>query len=130
MPRTVSARDVHLQGVSYIHADIVFGQANSTVTVGVVPAYATIDNAYVIVSTAFNAATTNTIDIGTSADPDGFATALALGTIGKIAADEMATSNDLGPFTADTTIVCVPTTTGTAASAGVARVVVTFIVNH
>lgn len=120
-------RQLPWQVVPFLRKSISYTDDGSTLTVGWVPAGAVIDNAYVIVSTAFNAGTTNVLDIGTAADTDGFATDLALGTIGKIAADELATSNDLGPFSVDTEIQCVVDLTGTAATAGAGEVIVTFI---
>ncbi len=71
-----------------------------------------------MVTTAFNEGSTNVLDIGTVADDDGFATDLALGTIGVIVADEMATTNDMGPYTANTSIIATFSRTGTAATAG------------
>jgi hypothetical protein len=90
----------------------------AVVQVGTLPIGAIVLRGGVVVTTAFNAATTNVLDIGTVADDDGFATDLAMGTIGVIVADEMATSNDMGPFTADTSIIATHSQTGTAATAG------------
>lgn len=123
------ARGSHYQFPHVIARDFTYADTGA-LTVGVVPANSTIQDVYVIVSTAFNAGSSNVLDIGTSGDDDGFATDLALGTIGKIAADEMATSNDLGPFASDTTIIATPALGGTAATAGVGRVVVTYIVKN
>jgi hypothetical protein len=73
-----------------------------------------------VVSAVFDAGSTNVLDIGTSADDDGFATDLALGTIGVITGDSaIATSND-AYLTADTTIIATVDLTGTAATAGAA----------
>lgn len=99
---------------------------SSAVTVGVLPAGAIVIGAGVIVTTAFNAATTNVLDIGTSGDDDGFGTDLALGTIGNIVWDELATSNDLYS-TSEVTITATYAQTGTAATAGVGHVYVTYI---
>lgn len=112
-----------------ISKDFTFADNGLTLELGYVPVGATVIRGGVVVSTAFNAGTGNVLDIGTAADPDGFATDLALGTIGVIAADEMATTNDAGPFTSDTQIVCVPALSGTAATAGVGRAWVEFIVD-
>lgn len=127
---TTPARNNGSQGVQSLRKSITFADIGSTLEVGVVPSGAIIDNAYVIVSTAFNSGSTDILDIGTSADTDGFATDISLATIGKIAADELATSNDLGPYTADTTLKCVVAATGTAASAGVGEVVINFICDN
>ena len=122
------AREYSTSQVHYLMKDFTFADDGSTLTMGYVPIGATILRGGVVVSTAFNAGSTNVLDIGTEADPDGFATDLALGTIGVIAADEMATTNDAGPFAAITKIVCVVDLTGTAATAGVGRAWVEYIV--
>lgn len=114
--------------VHYIAKDFTFADAGTTITVGVVPIGGTVIRGGVVVSTAFNGDTTNTLDIGTAADTDGFATVLALGTIGVIATDEMATTNDAGPYTSDTTIQAVVVSTASA-SAGVGRVWVEYILD-
>lgn len=62
--------------------------------IGTIPAYAIVVGAGIIVATAWNG-TTPIADLGPSGDPDGWATDLALGTIGNIVWDELATSNDL-----------------------------------
>ena len=122
--------NLRLPVVHAISKDFTFADDGSTLTLGVVPIGATVLRGGVVVSTAFNAGTTNVLDIGTSDDPDGFATDLALGTVGVITADEMATTNDAGPFTSDTTITCTVDLTGTAATTGVGRAWVEFIVDQ
>lgn len=114
--------------VHYIAKDFTFADAGTTITVGVVPIGGTVIRGGVVVSTAFNGDTTNTLDIGTAADTDGFATDLALGTIGVIATNEMATTNDAGPYTSNTTIQAVVVSTASA-SAGVGRVWVEYILD-
>lgn len=108
----------------YLRGTLLF--SNGTITLGVIPPGSIIIGAGVVISTAFNAGTTNVIDIGTNADPDGLATDLAGGTIGLIVADELATSNDLYTTT-DVTIVASYAQTGTAATAGLGHVFVQFI---
>lgn len=125
--RGTEAREYHTHQVHYLAVDFTYADDGSTLTLGYVPAGGTVIRGGVVVSQAFNAGSTNVLDIGTAADPDGFATDLALGTIGVIAADEMATTNDQGPYAADTQIVCVVDLTGTAASAGIGRAWVEYI---
>lgn len=108
----------------YLRGTLLF--SDGTITLGVIPPGSIIIGAGVVISTAFNAASTNVIDIGTNADPDGLATDLAGGTIGLIVADELATSNDLYTTT-DVTIVASYAQTGTAATAGLGHVFVQFI---
>lgn len=127
---TTPARNDGSQSVQTITKDITYLDVDTTVTVGVLPAGAVVIGAGAVVSTAFNSGSTDILDIGTSADPDGFATDISLAAAGVIAADELASSNDVGPYASDTTIVCVPAQTGTAASAGAARVYVQFIADN
>jgi hypothetical protein len=118
------ARDFNKQMVHYLRKTIDFGDTTA-VTVGVVPAGSLIlKTSSVNVITAFNAGTTNTIDVGTTADDDLYASALAGGTIASVAFDEFTASNRLS---ADTTITATYNTSGTAATAGEAEVIVLFI---
>jgi len=121
------ARNNGSQSVHYLRKPISYLDAASTVTIGTVPAGAVVIGAGVIVTTAFNSGSTDILDIGTSGDTDGFATDLDLQTVGNIVWDELATSNDVGPYTADTDLKCVLAATGTAVSAGVAEVYVTYL---
>ncbi len=124
-----SARKYHTQQTHYLVAEYAYSDLTSgtAVTLGTVPADCIIMDAGVVVETAFNSATSDVLDIGTSADGDGFATDLDLTTAGKIVADELATSDDLTP-TADTDITFAWTGSGTAPSAGVIHVYVTYLV--
>ena len=119
------ARVYHTQQVHYLRKDIAYTDT-AVLTVGVIPAGAIVVGAGVVVSTAWNSGTSDVLDIGTSGDGDGFATDLSLRTIGNIVWDELATSNDLYS-TSDVTITCQAASTGTAASAGVGHVYVTYI---
>jgi hypothetical protein len=122
----IASRGLHYNTMQthYLRGTLLF--SNGTITLGVIPPGSIIIGAGVVISTAFNAGTTNVIDIGTNADPDGLATDLAGGTIGLIVADELATSNDLYTTT-DVTIVASYAQTGTAATAGLGHVFVEFI---
>lgn len=97
-----------------------------TITIGKVPANSIVINAGVVVATAFDSGTSNTLDIGTDGDSNGFATLLDLTTAGVIQADELATSNDVYA-SAEDTLVAVHTATGTAASAGSGYIFVEFL---
>jgi hypothetical protein len=122
-----SARDFHTAQVHYLTKEFTYADDGSTLTLGVVPAGGYVVRGGVVVKVAFDAGSTNVLDIGTSSDTDGFATDLALGTIGVIATDEMATTND-AYCSSDTTIQCVVDLTGTAATAGTAMAWVEYIV--
>lgn len=125
MPNTaIPARDTGYNVVHTVSKVIPFSNT-SVVTIGTVPKGAAINSAGIVVTTAFNAGTTNVFDLGTSDDPDGFGTALAAGTIGLIAADEFATSNDVLQ-TKDIAIVAQYAPAGTAATAGSAVAFVTY----
>lgn len=126
-----SARRNTTQQVGYLRKGFTFSSTTAVAqTLGVLPAGAIVVNAGVVVSEAFNYGTNNRLDIGTSADDDGFATDLALGTVGLIVWDELATSNDLGPYSADTTLTFTPDLTGTPGTTGIATVFVEYIPNN
>jgi hypothetical protein len=122
-----SARHYNTHQVHYLGKAIVFGDATLTKDLGYVPAGSYVLRGGVVVTEAFNAGTNNRLDIGTAADTDGFATDLALGTVGVIVADEMATTND-AYCAADTLIQCVVDVTGTAATTGAGYVWVEYLV--
>lgn len=121
------AREFHTAQVHYLTKAFTYADDGSTLTMGVRPAGSYVIRGGVIVTTAFNAGSTNVLDIGTSGDGDGFATDLALGTVGVIVADEMATTNDSYSAT-DETITCTVDLTGTAATTGAALAWVEYIV--
>jgi hypothetical protein len=126
-----SAQKYQTNQVHYLRAEISYADLTGKVyTLGVIPAGSVVIRGGVVVTTAFNAATTNLLDIGTSADDDGFATDLALGTIGVIAADEMATSNDTYSATSDITITATLAMSGTAATAGAGVVWVEYLARN
>lgn len=124
-----AAREYTQHQVHYAAIDFTYGDNGKQLSLGYAPAGATVIRGGVVVSEAFNAGTTNLLDIGTADDPDGFATDLALGTVGVIPADEMATSDDAGPFAADTELVCTPALSGAAATAGAGRAWVEYILS-
>jgi hypothetical protein len=114
-----SAREYHTKQVHYLRTAISYADgATNVYTLGYIPTGATVIRGGAIVTTAFNAGSGNVLDIGTAADDDGFATDLALGTIGVIVADEMATTDDMYAASADTKIIATLALTGTAATAG------------
>lgn len=124
--RETPARDAGYQMVQYIRASVTFADNGSAVSVGVIPAGALILKPIsgAQVEEAFNAGTTNTIDIGTSADADLYATDLAGGTVTFVPIDEAVALT----VSADTEIFATVGLTGTAATAGKATIVVAYIV--
>jgi len=116
------ARQYTTAQVHYLTKEVTYANNGASVSLGYVPAGAYIIRGGVVVKTAFNGDTTNTLNLGTAADADEFGSALALGTIGVIPADEMATTNG-AYLTADTEIFAAVTSTASAsAGAGIAWV--------
>jgi hypothetical protein len=65
--------------VKVLDCTIAFGDgATKNYVLGTIPAGARVLRGNVIVTTVFNWGTNNLIDIGTAADPDGFATLMSL----------------------------------------------------
>ncbi len=125
------ARDFNKQMTHYLRCGITFSDNGVAKTVGVLPAGAQMLNLHsgVYIRTAFNAGSTNVLDIGTSADDDLYATDLALGTKAFVALDEAATATNVNTWyvSVDTTITCTVALTGTAATAGAAEVIIAYI---
>ena len=91
------AQQYHTNQVHYLFADVTFSDDGTTTSLGWVPAGASIVDAGANVTTAFDAGTTNTLNIGyrnggngESDDADEYASLIALGTAGIIAADDLA----------------------------------------
>lgn len=121
-----AARQFQTQQVHYLRLTVGFADNGTAKTVGVIPAGSLIlkPASGVHVTTVFNAATTNTLNVGSSADDDLFGTLLALGTATFVALDEA-----IGGFlvAADTTITATVVLTGTAATTGSGEVVIAYI---
>lgn len=104
---------------------------DTTKTMFVLPARSQIIDFYIDVTTAFNATTTNTLDIGTAADPDAFAVTEPLGTVarelGSGTPAVLAGYADVGAD--DVTVQATYNQTGTAPTTGAARVTVVYAVN-
>lgn len=124
------ARDISFGVVQAITKDVAFNTLNigtaDSVKVGTLPSGSQIVSCIVRVSTAFNAATTNVLTVGTSSgsnadvmsatDVDESAAATTVGTRGC----------DLA-FTSDTAIYAKYTQSGTAATAGAARITILYV---
>ncbi len=123
-------RELSFQAVHYLRKTIRFSAgASAVVTIGTLPAGALVVDGAVHVTTVFNAGTNNNIDVGIAADADGFASALAMTSVGRKQFDELATSDDLY-MASETDVIATLGLTGTAASAGVAIVWVAFIIDN
>lgn len=122
----MSARQYHTQQVHYLRKTVGYADNGTALTVGEIPSGSLIikDASGVHVTTAFDAGTTNTLNVGTSADDNLFGTLLALGTTTFVPLDEA-----VGGYlvTSDTTITATVVLTGTAATAGSGEVVICYI---
>lgn len=126
-----NARQYDAQMVHYIRKGLTFADNGVARVVGKIPAGSQILNVSsgVFVTTAFNAGTTNTLNIGTTADDDLYMTVAALGTKAFVALDEAATATNVNTWyvSADTTITATVVLSGTAATAGACEVIITYI---
>ena len=124
------ARDYHTAQVHYLKKTLAFNTASNgaAVTLGIVPANAALLRTYAVVSTAFNAGTTNRIDVGTASS--GAAIGTFAVTAGGVKSDTGTLATAATPVikpTADLTVVMAYTQSATAASAGSADVVVEYV---
>jgi hypothetical protein len=111
------ARLYHTQQLHYLTLAISEADEGAgALTIGTVPANSIIYDAGIVVTTAFNG-TSPIADLGTSGDPDGWATDVAIATAGRKVADELATSDDL-VSTSDVTATVTVSATGNDSTAG------------
>ena len=84
------------------------------------------------VTTAFNAGTTNTVDLGDGSTADKFADALALGSLGRVLAtsDVSQITNLIDIGASDVNVVATYNQTGSAADAGAATITVLYVQNN
>lgn len=118
-----TAREYQTEQVHYVVCPVVY--TTLTGTIGTLPAGAMVVDAGFLVTTPFAGGTPQTLDMGTSADPDGFATALVITSAGRKAADELATSDDLY-MSADTNVTYT-LSAGATVSAGAGYAYVSYI---
>ena len=101
---------------------------NSTaVTIATLPANAQIQNVHIDVTTAFNAGTTNTVTVGTSASAAAYVTATSVGSAGRAS---VATTGVYSAWastgSSDVSATITYSQTGTAATAGALRVTIVY----
>ena len=122
------ARQFHTQQVHYLRKSITFADNGTEVTVGKLPAGATILKPLsgVNVDVAFDAGSTNVLDIGTDANDDLYGTDLALGSIAFVPLDEAVAMT----VASATTITATVAQTGTAATEGTAEVVICYAADN
>jgi hypothetical protein len=128
MPQNL-ARQYHTQQVHFIRKRVNFNDAGiaAGVLFGTLPAGAMITDIGVRVSTAFNAATTNVLTVGTAAGGAQVLTS-AEAVAGTLGFKRGTTGNALS-FAADQDLFATYTQTGTAATAGVADIVISYVPN-
>ncbi len=128
--RDVPARNALYQNVQYLRKKIVFGNYGAgAITVGKIPAYATVTGGGVHITTAFNSSGTDLIDvgfIGSTTDADAYASALSMAAVGFIAFDELAATTNIMQ-TIDTTVTCTLTQGAADATAGEGYVIVQYV---
>lgn len=119
------ARQFHTQQIHFLRKSFAFGDNGTALTVGKLPAGATILKPLsgANVDVAFDAGTTNTLNIGTSANDNLYGTLLALGSIAFVPLDEAVAMT----VSAETTITATVVLTGTAATAGNGEIVIAYV---
>lgn len=126
------ARRISTQQVHYLSKRITFADYGTVVTVGKIPAYASVVSGGVHVVTAFNSSGTDLLDvgfIGATTDDDAYATDLTMAAVGYIVLDELAaTTNIMGTVTH--TVTATPAQSVADASAGVAYVIIGYVVHN
>ena len=131
--RTGTVREGASANIGYValsqSAVVSFGDDGTETVIGRIPANSQIIDVYVDVTAAFDAATTNTFDIGDGSTVNQFADALDVSSAARVLASSDV--SQLGNF-ADVGASDIPLTvtynqTGTAATAGTARVTVLYV---
>ena len=129
---TVTARQYHQQVVHTLRKRITFADYGTTVTVGKLPAKASVIGGGVHIVTAFNSSGTDLLNvgfIGSTTDADGYATELVMSAVGFIALDELAATTNI-QGTVEHTVTCAQVQSVVDATAGVADVIITYVVDN
>lgn len=127
------ARQYHTQQVHYLRRTIAYNTPNvgtsDVVQVGTLPSGAKITGVDVWIDTAFNAATTNVLTVGTSSGSN--ADIIAAGDVDEatVANTLVVRAKDL-VISSDTVVYAKYTQSGTAATTGSATVIVYFVPNN
>src|SRR6056297_3416801 len=130
-----TAQQYHTNQVHFLRTTVAYTDDGATLSLGWVPANASIVRGGVVVLTAFDSGTSDVLDIGfrnagdgTTADPDNYATDLDLTTVGVIVADAIATATGYHAEGAEITAAYV--SAGTAPTAGSAYVWVEYLADN
>jgi len=122
-----NARQYHTQQTHFLRLPFTFATASGvSLKVGTLPAGARVLRQTTFVETAFNAGTTNTINVGYSANGTDV---LNAGAGGAIATLVTAVPAAAGPIAADTDVFVQYNQTGGAATAGAGTVVIEYVPN-
>jgi len=127
-----SARNSGTQSVQILRKRITYVSNGTTVTVGKLPAGASVVGGGVHVITAFNDSGTDTLIvgfIGSTTDDNAYATLLDLSAVGYIVLDELAATTNIQQ-TVDATVTCVYAGQNSNATAGIADVIVLYVCNN
>ena len=113
-------------------ANVVFEANGTTTDIATLPANSQIFQITVDVTTAFDAASTNTLDLGDGSTADEYADALALGSLARVLAtsDVSQIGNLIDIGTSDVTVTATYNQTGGAATAGACTVTVLYLQNR
>jgi hypothetical protein len=113
-------------------ANVVFEANGTTTDIATLPANSQIFQITVDVTTAFDAASTNTLDLGDGSTADQYADALALGSLARVLAtsDVSQIGNLIDIGTSDITVTATYNQTGTVAAAGACTVTVLYLQNR
>jgi len=112
--------------LSAVTATIAYTDSGA-VTIGTIPANAQIVDVNIDVTTAFNAASTNTITVGKSGSAAAFVASTSIGSAGRASVATTGVYSawaDVG--SAEVPVTATYSQTGTAASAGAARVTIVY----
>jgi hypothetical protein len=121
--------------IHYLSKKITFASEDVAVVVGELPPYASVVSGGVHIVTAFNDSGTDLLDVGLAStygvteNTDAFATDLDLSAVGFIALDELGATTNIMQTT-PARVVATYTGSNNNASAGVAYVVVGFVVHR
>ncbi len=127
-----SARNSGSQSVQTLRKRITYVSNGTTITVGKLPANASVIGGGVHIITAFNDSGTDTLIvgfIGSTTDDNAYATLLDLSAVGFIVLDELAATTNIQQ-TVDTTVTCVYAGQNSNATAGIADVIVMYVANN
>jgi hypothetical protein len=126
MPSSAPARIFPANLMHAVRGTVRFGDVAKAVEIGTIPAGSFVRAVHVHVKTAFNAATTNTMDVGTSGTAAAFAAAAST-LVGAAGYKQNLTGTGMGDtLLVDTPVVVRYTATGTAATTGEADILVEY----